>query len=142
MPTVANAMDVGNPGNFDRLCRVFGNNYDIMARSVSGSWFDDDRIRKHISDEYLRTGYILDPHGAVASLGLEHYLESHPGTRGIFAATAHPAKFTSVVEPLIGRKVEVPENLGKFVSGMKQSVKMRPGQENLKEYLNDRYQTG
>ena len=142
MPTVANAMDVGNPGNFDRLCRVFGNNYDIMARSVSGSWFDDDRIRKHISDEYLRTGYILDPHSAVASLGLEHYLESHPGTTGIFAATAHPAKFTSVVEPLIGRKVEVPENLEKFVSGMKQSVKMRPGQENLKEYLNDRYKTG
>lgn len=139
LTTIANAMDVGNPGNFDRLLRVFDDDYEIITRSVTGCWFDDNRIREHIRNEYLRSGYILDPHGAVASLGLDAYLETHPGTAGIFAATAHPAKFTDIVEPLLGREVEVPENLEKFLSGRKQSVKMKPGAEHLKEYLDDRY---
>jgi threonine synthase len=137
--TIANAMDVGNPGNFDRLRRVFDDDYETISRSVTGCWFDDDRISKHMGEEYLRTGYILDPHGAVASLGLKEYLDSHPGTTGIFAATAHPAKFTGIVEPLIGREVEVPDSLVKFLSGTKRSVKMRPGTENLKQYLIDSY---
>ncbi|MCU0458477.1 MAG: threonine synthase [Bacteroidales bacterium] len=137
--TIANAMDVGNPGNFDRLRRVFDDDYETISRSVAGCWFDDDRISKHMGEEYLRTGYILDPHGAVASLGLKEYLDSHPGTTGIFAATAHPAKFTGIVEPLIGREVEVPDSLVKFLSGTKRSVKMRPGTENLKQYLIDSY---
>ena len=140
--TIANAMDVGNPGNFDRLLRVFNDDYKFIARSVSGFWFDDDTIREHIGDEYRRSGYILEPHGAVASLGLNMYLENHPGTSGIFLSTAHPAKFTGVVEPLTGREVEMPESLRNFLSGSKQSVKMKPGAINLVEYLNDRYRAG
>ena len=142
LATIANAMDVGNPGNFDRLLRVFNDDYKFITRSVSGFWFDDDAIREHIGEEYRRSGYILDPHGAVASLGLNLYLENHPGSSGIFVATAHPAKFTGVVEPLTGREVEMPESLRNFLSGRKQSVKMKPGAINLVEYLNDRYRAG
>ena len=140
--TIANAMDVGNPGNFDRLRRVFNDDYKLITGAVSGSWFDDDTIRKHIGDEYRRSGYILDPHGAVASLGLNRYLEEHPGTSGIFVATAHPAKFTGVVVPLTGTKVEMPESLINFLTGRKVSVKMMAGPGNLEEYLNDRYSAG
>jgi len=137
--TIANAMDVGNPGNFDRLRRVFNDDYEFISSSVSGFWFDDEAIREHIRDEYRRSGYILDPHGAVASLGLERYLEKHPGTSGICVATAHPAKFTGVVEPLTGTKIEMPESLRRFLSGRKQTVNMKPGAGKLEEYLNDRY---
>lgn len=137
--TIANAMDVGNPGNFERLRRIFNDDYKFIARSVSGFWFDDNTIREHIGDEYRKSGYILDPHGAVASLGLNRYLDLHPETSGIFVATAHPAKFTGVVEPLTGKEVDMPESLRSFLSGRKQSVKMKPGAVNLEEYLNDRY---
>ncbi|MRR23866.1 threonine synthase, partial [bacterium] len=140
--TIANAMDVGNPGNFDRLRRVFNDDYNFLATSVSGFWFDDDAIREHIGEEYRRSGYILDPHGAVASLGLNMYLENNPGTSGIFVATTHPAKFTGIVEPLIGGEVEMPESLRIFLSGRKLSVRMKPGAVNLEEYLNDRYRAG
>lgn len=140
--TIANAMDVGNPSNFIRLLRVFNDDYSMMARLMSGFWFDDDTIREHIRNEYMRSGYILDPHTAVASLGLEGYLGSHPGASGIFVATAHPSKFKTVVEPLIGKDVEMPESLKGFLHGKKQSVKMKPGQGNLEGYLNDRYRAG
>lgn len=140
--TIANAMDVGNPGNFDRFRRVFDDDHETIVRSVSGFWFDDDRIREQIREEYCRTGYVLDPHGAIASLGLDAYLDSHPGSTGIFVATAHPAKFNDIVEPLIGRKLEMPDSLKGFLGGRKQSVKMKAGYSNLAGYLNDRYMYG
>jgi threonine synthase len=140
--TIANAMDVGNPGNFDRFRRVFNDDYGAISTSVSGYWFDDDRIREHIGKEYHRTGYLLDPHGAVASLGLDAYLEHHPGSAGIFVATAHPAKFRDIVEPLTGQTVEIPDNLRNFLAGKKQSVMMKAGPKSLEDYLDDRYRNG
>lgn len=137
--TIANAMDVGNPGNFNRLRRVFDDDFNLIRHSVSGYWFDDESIRQHIREEFDRTGYILDPHGAVASLGLDSYLDEHPGSSGIFVETAHPAKFTDIVEPLIGRPVEMPECLRERLTGEKQSVVMKSGYGYLADYLTERY---
>mgnify|MGYP001031147853 FL=1 len=137
--TIASAMDVGNPGNFDRLRQLFENNFATIQSSVSGYWFDDDSIRQHITDVYGRSGYILDPHGAVASLGLDSYLAGHPGSSGIFVETAHPAKFSDIIEPLIGRPPEMPDNLEKFISGKKCTVAMKSGYDYLAEYLAERY---
>jgi len=137
--TIANAMDVGNPGNFDRLRKLFHNDFDMIRSSVSGYWFDDDRIRQHIREEYSRTGYILDPHGAVASLGLDSYLNEHRGSAGVFVETAHPAKFTEIVEPLIGVAVEMPQSLRERLTGEKQSIVMKSEYACLADYLTERY---
>ncbi len=137
--TIASAMDVGNPGNFDRLLDIFNRDWYEMSSRVSGFWFNDDQIRQHISDEYQRSGYILDPHGAVASMGLEHYLESHPDSTGIFVETAHPAKFCDIVEPVIGTTIVMPERLNKFIQGKKESIVMAPDYDCLKEFLKDKY---
>ena len=140
--TIANAMDVGNPSNFDRLKQIFENDFKTITAEVSGYWFDDNQIRHHIHEEYERTGYVFDPHGAVASLGLDGYLDAHPGTTGICIESAHPAKFTDIVEPVIGRTVEMPERLKEILSGEKHSVVMPAGNRHLKEYLAERYSTG
>jgi threonine synthase len=137
--TIASAMDVGNPSNFERMLDLFDSDRDTMASNVSGFWFDDDRIRQHISDEYHRSGYILDPHGAVASLGLESYLRDHPDSTGIFIATAHPAKFKDIVEPVVGTTLTVPENLKKFLTGRKESIVMKPKYKSLEDFLKERY---
>jgi len=137
--TIASAMDVGNPSNFERLRRVFDDDFEKLTNAVSGFWCDDDRIRKHICDEYLRSGYVLDPHGAVASLALDTYLADKPQSSGIFIETAHPAKFTDIVEPLIGTTIELPASLEGFLADDKQSVVMKPEYHCLEEYLKDRY---
>ncbi len=137
--TIANAMDVGAPGNFERFCRVFDNDYDLITRSVSGYWYDDREIGEHIASVYRERGYLLDPHGAVASLGLDAYLESHPGRRGLFVATAHPAKFTGTVEPLTGATVEMPPSLAGVTPEGKKSLLMKPEAASLADYLRERY---
>ena len=137
--TIATAMDVGNPSNFERLLDIFDNDRNKMAAMVSGSWFDDDQIRQHIREEYQRSGYTLDPHGATASLGLDRYLDEHPGTSGIFVETAHPAKFSETVEPLTGNPLAMPPSLAGSRAGSKEALIMKPEYEYLEEYLRSRY---
>jgi threonine synthase len=110
-----------------------------MTSVVSGSWFDDDQVRQHIRAEYQRSGYILDPHGAIASLGLDSYLDDHPGTSGIIVETAHPTKFSDIVEPLTGNTLPVPASLQGFLTGNKETLFMKPGYNHLEEYLRNRY---
>lgn len=137
--TIANAMDVGNPSNFDRLQELFDGEWSRITSMISGSWFTDNQIRKHMEDEFKRSGYILDPHGAVASLGFENYLEQNPNSIGIIIETAHPAKFLDVVEPIIGSKIPLPESLNNCLNGVKRSIRIKAEYRSLEKFLNDRY---
>ena len=137
--TIASAMDVGNPSNFERMTGMFDNDWDKVSAMVSGYWFDDDQIRQHIRDEYQRSGYVLDPHGAVASLGLDRYIDVHPGSSGIFVETAHPAKFRDIVEPLTGNVLPMPASLEGCLTEGKAALVMKSGYNNLEEYLTNRY---
>ena len=75
----------------------------------------------------------------VASLGLDHYLDEHPGSSGIFAETAHPAKFSDIVEPLTGNVLPVPASLEGCLTESKKALIMKPVYDHLEEYLRNRY---
>ena len=97
--TIANAMDVGNPSNFERMTWLYGGDVDAMRLDIVGSRHDDGEVRATIRRVYEERGYLLDPHSAIAYLGL---MEHAHGAPGIFLATAHPAKFIEIVAPIIG----------------------------------------
>ena len=113
--TIANAMDVGNPSNFERLMWLYGGDRDGVRRDVSGCRFEDGEVRATIKHVYDRTGYLVDPHSAIGYLGISTQRREGQRARvdqpGIFLATAHPAKFSEIVEPVIGRPVEKPAPL-------------------------------
>jgi threonine synthase len=137
--TIANAMDVGNPSNFDRLLEIFGGEWDKVNAMISGYWFTDDQIKQLIENEFKKSGYILDPHGAVASLGLEKYLQKNPELVGIVVETAHPAKFLDVVQPLIAGDVSIPKSLKECLTKTKESVAIKPEFRYLERFLKDKY---
>jgi threonine synthase len=110
LATLANAMDVGDPSNFERLAWFYRNedlrNSDIRAFSVSDDVIQDT-IRKFDADHDMP----ICPHTACAIevLWMRHrYGHYRPH---MVAATAHPAKFDEVVEPLLGRSIEPPPAL-------------------------------
>jgi threonine synthase len=114
--TVANAMDVGAPSNFERMQAMYGGSLDALRRDVSGVAYTDAQVVEAIGDVYRRFGYVLDPHGAIGWLAITGALEqAGPRAEGVFLATAHPAKFREVVEPAIGRSVPLPEVLAEAV---------------------------
>ncbi len=111
--TIANAMDVGNPSNFERLLWFYGGSLDAARRDIAGARYEDDDVRRTIREVFDRTGYILDPHSAIGYLGISRHLAEigRDGRLGVFLATAHPAKFPEIVEPVIGRAIEKPRAL-------------------------------
>lgn len=113
--TLANAMDVGHPSNFERMLWLYGGDVDAMRRDVAGSRHDDDDVRATIKRVHDEHGYVLDPHSAIAFRGLKAVLA--PGHRGIFLATAHPAKFREIVEPVLGRPIDTPAPLADALAG-------------------------
>jgi threonine synthase len=108
--TLANAMDVGAPSNFERLRWLYRD--DAAVRTVlSAESVDDAEIREVIRGSRERYGAVVCPHTATALRVFERLRAR--GDRRDFAvvATAHPAKFEQVIEPLIGGRIEVPAAL-------------------------------
>jgi threonine synthase len=120
--TVANAMDVGAPSNFERIRALYDNDIDRMRHDIAGASFTDARIVEEIGDVYRRHGYLLDPHGAIAWLGLQPLLEADTSATGVFLATAHPAKFREVVEPAIEESIGLPPALAAALARPRHSV--------------------
>ncbi len=121
VPTISNAMDVGNPSNLSRIMQLYPNIEDLR-RDVVGISVSDQQTRSTISSVYDELGYVLDPHGAVGYTALIQELERNPEAQGIFFATAHPAKFLDVVESCIGRSAEIPERLAVCLQKQKQAI--------------------
>ncbi|WP_439632759.1 threonine synthase [Glycocaulis sp.] len=100
--TLANAMDIGTPSNFERLDHLASD-----QRAISVELVDDDAIRARIRNDFERTGYIWCPHSAIAAEAWHRLPEAAREQRvWIAAATAHPYKFADIVEPLIGQAIE------------------------------------
>ena len=111
--TLANAMDVGHPSNFERMAWLYDGDVAAMRKDISGVRITDEGVRTIIRDAYARTGYLLDPHAAIAygAVKLRNGQDEAEGESKIFLATAHPAKFAEIVEPIIGRPVDKPAPL-------------------------------
>lgn len=131
--TIANAMDVGAPSNFDRILDLYGHSHALISSQISGCTYTDDEIAETLKDTYDKTGYLLDPHGAVGYRSLIESLKENE--IGIFLETAHPAKFKDTVEGIIQNKIEIPTKLAEFMNGTKKTVKMSSAFPAFKKYL-------
>ncbi len=134
-PTIANAMDVGDPSNFDRILDLFNQNYEWITQHLVGYSYTDNEIREVIGQVFKKTGYLCDPHGATGYRAAQSYRKEHPELTGIFLETAHPAKFRESVEEVIGEAVEVPERLAAFADKEKQVVRIQPDYKEFRQYL-------
>ncbi len=134
--TVANAMDVGAPSNFERMQWIYHGDLDALRRDVTGYAYDDARVVAEIGRVYREHGYLLDPHGAIGWLAVNERLQtSGDDAVGVFLATAHPAKFREVVEPAIGRPVPLPPVLAAAITRPQYSMKLSSNYADLRALL-------
>ena len=140
VPTLANAMDVGDPSNFARIMDLFSvykDPYEKIRELISCHRFLDEDITFVMKRVYNATGYVLDPHGACGYQGLVESALTKEET-GLFLETAHPAKFKSIVDRVLGIDLEIPNKLKAFMSGKKQSVNLGRDFGGFKQYLMSR----
>ncbi|HEX6216889.1 MAG TPA: threonine synthase [Vicinamibacterales bacterium] len=129
-PTLANAMDVGNPSNLERLQWLFGGDVDAMRQLISSTAHTDDDVRRAIAELNDRFDYVADPHTAIAFLGTRDEARNT-----LFLSTAHPAKFREVVEPAINKTVQLPAALAETLSRAKVALHIGPDLAELAELL-------
>jgi len=134
--TLSNAMDVGSPSNFERMSAHFS--WDAMKKIIIGVSVSDDETRETISKIHDQVGYFLDPHSAVGWKGADKLAAAgkiQEGALGILC-TAHPAKFSETVEPLVGA-VPVPNTLARAMERTVCAKTIPADVSALKEYLNE-----
>ncbi len=134
--TISNAMDVGDPSNFIRIRHLYHNDFELLAKNLSSYAFDDDTTKQAMKSVYKKTGYVMDPHGAVGYLGLKKYQETHANTYGIFLETAHPIKFLDVVENNLDITLEIPPRIKSIMGKEKVATQIATYGE-LKSILKD-----
>ncbi len=131
--TIANAMDVGDPSNFARIYDLYGKDHAAICADISGATYSDEQIADTIREVQAETGYICDPHGACGYRALKEGLKE--GEVGLFLETAHPAKFKSTMDKILGADIEIPAKLQAFMKGTKQSIPLSKEFTEFKKFL-------
>ena len=121
VPTMSNAMDVGAPSNWVRIMEMFGGDIREVRSILKAVSIDDTATAATIRDTYESSGYVLDPHGAVAYRALADHLARDESKAGLFLETAHPVKFDRVVE---AADVAVPRAIEELKGRRKQAIEI------------------
>ena len=158
--TYANAMDVGAPSNFERLSKMYS--FEEAKKLFAGFWLSNDGIISAIENCYNKTGYTLDPHGAIAwkawneieNGALEMCMQNNIANEGatpnlpawenlinekraigIALETAHPAKFSETVFKATRRNPAMPDRLVRVLSLPNREIAMNNNYDEFKEIL-------
>jgi threonine synthase len=132
---VANAMDVGAPSNFERLRWTFPNAAQLR-QALRAESVDDDTIRATALHHAREHGEIVCPHTATAFALLDR--ETAHGDPWVVVATAHPAKFETVLEPLLGHRLAVPPALAWMLERSASAEALAADDAALKQWLRER----
>ena len=135
LETLANAMDVGNPSNMERL-RAVGGESAVLKQKLRAVAVSDDEIRAEIARVHADWQIPICPHTATAVHAWRHLPDTErSGQDWILAATAHPAKFEEIVEPIIGAEVPLPAGLAEVLQRPAACTRIEPSLERLAEAL-------
>lgn len=132
--TLASAMDVGSPSNMERLQWLFPD-VEELRRRVTAHSVSDDEIRSVIDSDAESTGHVWCPHTATAAQVYRRLAVDRAGEHWVIVATAHPAKFSEIIEPLIGRNIPVPPALDRLLRLPRREEDMAPTLDALRRSL-------
>ena len=128
--TIANAMDVGAPSNFERMMYLYGEDFGRLTSELSGFSNTDAETREGIREMYELYGYVSDPHSAVGYNASKAY-----GIEGFWLSTAHQAKFREVIKDTLGREFPIPEGLQIAMRKQKHFHPMDVDVDALEDYI-------
>ncbi|MEM8547362.1 MAG: threonine synthase [Pseudomonadota bacterium] len=135
LATLASAMDVGAPSNLERLRDLFGESDALRQHALTAQSVSDEEIEARIRADIRRLPFAWCPHSATAMVAWERLAEGDKARHWALVATAHPAKFETIVEPLIGTEVAVPPMLAELLDRPSNYVTIDAGLDALRAHL-------
>jgi threonine synthase len=120
--------EFGRSGKIDLSGR-----HDQIRRDFCACAVTEEEVAKTIADFHREYAYVLDPHTAVGVKAAEKFKTK--GVPMVCLATAHPAKFSLVVEKAIGREVEAPPALAGILEAPTRCEIMEARREAIQAYI-------
>ena len=131
LQTLASAMDVGDPSNMERLRKLLGE-ADVLRDQIGVLSVIDEQIEAAIRDDYAELNVVNCPHTATATHTWRQLAaELRTEHDWIVVATAHPAKFETIVEPIIGEPVALPAGLAELLARPANALAIEPDIDSL-----------
>jgi len=140
LATISNAMDVGDPSNFVRMEALYGaegSTWNNMKKDVTGFSYGDEETKQAMIELNNLFNYTPDPHGAIGYLACKDYLQNNDNSHCIFLETAHPGKFSEVVNATLGEKIDLPSKLESFMKQTKEAMTCYNDYNSFKNLLLD-----
>ena len=130
--TLTNAMDISEPNNFPRIQWLFKNSPEALHSVVQPHAVSDTQTRELVSGLY-ESNYIAEPHTALAYGALKTSLQDNE--LGLFLGTAHPAKFSEIIEKEIGKAISIPPEFASLIEQPSLSEVIEPDFDLIKDRL-------
>lgn len=131
LQTLASAMDVGDPSNMERLRKLVGD-ADVLRERLGVLSVSDAEIEASIRQDFKDFGFATCPHTATATHTWRQLDEKLAAAHDwILVGTAHPAKFETIVEPIIGETVPLPPELEEILARPAHAITIKPDLESL-----------
>lgn len=135
VPTMSNAMDIGAPNNLPRLQRIFGGDVGAFRADIQTAQVSDEQTAATIQKVYEETGYLLDPHTAVAWYASEQ--NPAKNTHDVIVSTAAPEKFAEEITRATGIAVDNSAELAKLRVTPERYSEISNSVEELKKFILD-----
>lgn len=139
LPTLSNAMDVGNPSNFVRILEIFQHQFPELKKMLSSYTIDDEETIATLQEMYQKYNYIADPHGAVGFASAARFSSQSSNNNPIVVLeTAHPIKFDTTVQNALGINLPYPISVKHLLNQSKKAVELSNKYELFKEWMMSR----
>ncbi|GHV85105.1 threonine synthase [Spirochaetia bacterium] len=134
--TIAPALDVGHPSNYERLASFYKSAPAVMQNMVFPEGIDDAGALKAMETAWKRYGIHLDPHGAVAFAAAEN-AAAYKDFNGhiVVLATGHPAKYADLAFKVSGKRLSLPEQLASLDRRAEPIAEIAPDLEGLESAI-------
>ena len=138
--TLSNAMDVGNPSNFERILARWHHDHAAVGANIKGCAIGERETLATMRQVHEQYGRLIDPHTAVG-VAAARRLREQGATFGagrvpiVVAATADPGKFPDTVQRATGISPPVPGPLQELLGRPKQATPLAPSFPALRAFI-------
>lgn len=137
VPTLSNAMDVGNPSNWVRIMDLFEGDLDKVKERVFAASYTDEQTRQAVEEVFQHYHYVVCPHTAIAWKAIGDYrkLTGDDASTAVFLSTAHPCKFPDIYDSTISAAIAIPPQVEALREKPRRVVPVKANFSDFKSFL-------
>ena len=134
--TLSNAMDVGNPSNWDRIMELFGQDIDLLKQQLVAYSYSDEETIEAVNEVFDKSEYVVCPHTAIAWRAGQTYRSQNPDRYAVVSlSTAHPCKFPDVFTEKVRSAIKIPESVNELKNKKQEKVISSTDYDEFKDFL-------